>query len=492
VAAPDLIIRDAMIADGSGGPLGHGDVAVGDGVILAVGGEGVTAGPATAEIDGRGELVCSPGFIDVHTHDDAALVRLPGLEFKVAQGCTSLVIGNCGFSAFPAIGEDDIAAIASADWADLDAYRHQVTASGFACNAMALIGHNTIRISAIGRFDEREATAAELAEMRGQVRRAMEQGACGLSTGLIYQPGRWTSTEEIVELAAAAGEAGGLYATHMRDEGAKLLESVAEAVSIGRESGCPVHISHHKAAGQENWGKVADSLASIDRANAEGADVTLDFYPYTASSGPMAEYVTPETITQDWAERNQFATCAPFPAYQGRKVSEVAATEGLSLPDLLRRVFATTAGRETISIGFGMSEADLLTNARHRLMMVGSDGIPELTGLPHPRLFGTFPRIFAEFVRNHGVFSVAEAVRRMTSLPADRFGLTGRGRLTPGAHADLVVFDPATIADLATFSDPKREPAGIRAVVINGELVYDQGRHTGARPGRVLSYRQPS
>ena len=304
-AVAELVVRNAIIADGTGGPLRPGDIAVRDGVIVSAGDDGVTAGPETTELDARGELVCAPGFIDVHTHDDAALVRYPGLEFKVAQGCTSLVIGNCGFSAFPAIDQDDIESIAGSDWPDLDAYRSDVTASGFAANVMALIGHNTIRIATIGREVNRGASAGELAAMRGHVRRAMEQGACGLSTGLIYTPGKWTSTEEIVELARAAAEGGGLYATHMRDEGDRLLESVDEALAIGRESGCPVHISHHKAGGQENWGKVAASLAEVDRANAGGADVTLDFYPYTASSGPMFEYTSPETITPDWAERNQ-------------------------------------------------------------------------------------------------------------------------------------------------------------------------------------------
>lgn len=485
----DLVIRDVLIADGSGGPLTHGDVAVAGGRITSAGSDAVGAGAATVELDGRGELVCAPGFIDVHTHDDAALVRYPGLEFKIAQGCTSLVIGNCGFSAFPGIGEDDIETIAAADWPDLDHYRQDVTVSGFACNAMALIGHNTIRIATIGRNEDRAATASELSAMRVHVRRAMEHGACGLSTGLIYKPGKWTNTEEIIGLARAAAEGGGLYATHMRNEGDRLLESVAEAIRIGRESGCPVHISHHKAGGSENWGKVADSLTSIDRANSAGADVTLDFYPYTASSGPMAEYVSPETVTREWADHNLFATCPPFPQYQGRNVSEVATAEKVSVAELVRRVFAAQDGQQTISIGFGMSEDDLLTNVRHPLMMVGSDGIPELGGLPHPRLFGTFPRIFAQYVRQHQAISVAEAVRRMTSLPADRFGLADRGRLTPGAFADLVVFDPATISDQATYEGPKREPAGVHWVVVNGELVYDHGRHTGARPGRVLSFR---
>jgi N-acyl-D-amino-acid deacylase len=487
----ELVVRDVVIADGTGGPLGHGDIAVADGLIVSSGSEAVQTGPGTIEVDALGELVCAPGFIDVHTHDDAALIRYPGLEFKVAQGCTSLVIGNCGFSAFPGIGEDDIESIAAADWPDLESFRRDTTSSGFACNAIALIGHNTIRIATIGRDVGRAATRTELQTMRGHVHRAMEQGACGLSTGLIYRPGKWTSTEEIIELASAAAEGGGLYATHMRDEGDRLLESVAEAIRIGRESGCRIHISHHKAAGQENWGKVEQSLAAVDEANAAGSDITLDFYPYTASSGPMVEYVSPETVTREWADHNLFATCPPFPQYQGRGVAEVADAEGVDLPELLRRVFATPSGRQTISIGFGMSEADLITNVKHPLMMIGSDGIPELEGLPHPRLFGTFPRVFAQYVRRDKVISLAEAVRRMTSLPADRFGLAGRGRLTPGAPADLVVFDPATIADLATFADPKREPTGVRWVVVNGQLVYADGRHTGARPGRVLRFGPP-
>jgi N-acyl-D-amino-acid deacylase len=484
----DLVVRDALIADGSGGPLASGDVAVAEGRIVSVG-EPAQAGPGTVEFDARGELVCSPGFIDVHTHDDAALIRYPGLEFKVAQGCTSLVIGNCGFSGFPATGVEDIESIAGATWPDLDGYRGAVTAAGFACNAMPLIGHNTVRMLAVGPADPRAATPAELEAMRGHVRRAMEQGACGLSTGLIYTPGKWAGTEEIVALASAAAEAGGLYASHMRDEGEHLLDSVAETMRIGREAGCPVHISHHKAGGRANWGKVRDSLALIDES---GEDVTLDFYPYTASSGPMAEYVTPETITQDWADRNRFGNCPPFPEYQGRGVSAVAADEGITVGELAARILAAPGGRRTISIGFGMSEEDLLTNVQYPQMMIGSDGIPDLDGLPHPRLFGTFPRIFAEYVRGQGVISVPEAVRRMTSLPAARFGLAGRGSLTTGAHADLVVFDPAVIRDVATYEDPKREPEGVHWVVINGQLVYDRGRHSGARPGQLLRFRTDS
>ncbi len=487
----DFVVRNALIADGTGSPLTDGDVAIGDGRILSAGAEPALAGPSAIELDARGELVCSPGFIDVHTHDDAALIQHPGLEFKVAQGCTSLVIGNCGFSGFPATGVDDIESIAGATWPDLDGYRSAVIGGGFACNAVTLVGHNTIRMVTIGREDPRPASAAELAAMRGHVERAMEQGACGLSTGLIYKPGKWAPTEEIIELAGAAANGGGLYATHMRNEGDYLLESVAEAIRIGTESGCLVHISHHKAAGRPNWGKVADSLATIDRANSAGSDVTLDFYPYTASSGPMAEYVSADTITPEWAAQNQFATCPPFPGYQGRKVSDVAASEGIALPDLIRRVFTAPGGLAAISIGFGMSEDDLVTNVRHPRMMIGSDGIPELDGLPHPRLFGTFPRVFAEYVRGRGDLSVSEAVRRMTSLPADRFGLADRGRLIPGAWADVAVFDPVAFRDVATFEEPKREPEGLHWLIVNGILTYDRGRHTGARAGRLLRY-EPS
>jgi N-acyl-D-amino-acid deacylase len=488
-SSAELVVRNALIADGTGGPLRPGDVAVGDGRILSAGPEPAPAGPSTVELDARGELVCSPGFIDVHTHDDAALLRHPGLEFKVAQGCTSVVIGNCGFSGFPATGVDDIESIAGADWADLDGYREAVTAAGFACNAMALIGHNTIRMITIGAEEPRAATPRELAEMCGQVSRAMEQGACGLSTGLIYQPGKWTSAEEIVELAAAAAQGGGLYATHMRNEGGHLLESVGETIRVGLETGGKVHISHHKAGGQANWGKVARSLTVIDDANSAGADVTLDFYPYTASSGPMAEYVTPEDVTDEWATLNQLANCPPFPAYQGLLVSEIAAAEGVPASELVRRILAAPGGHRTITIGFWMSEDDLATNVKHPLMMVGSDGVPDLEGLPHPRLYGTFPRVFAEYVRGRGLICLEEAVRRMTSLPADRFGLAGRGRLTPGAWADLVVFDPRTIRDLGTYEDPKREPEGVHWVVVNGTLQFDRGRHTGARAGRLLRYR---
>ena len=488
----DLAIRNARILDGSGGPAFEGDVAVEGGRIAAVG-RGV--GAAREEIDAGG-LVLAPGFVDVHAHDDGAFIRHPDMRFKLAQGVTTCVCGNCGFSAVPsvpgadpAVASGGILAGLEGDFTDLDGYFAAVMARGPAINNMMLVGHNTVRAQVMG-FEPRAPTAAELGEMRSLVRRALEQGACGFSTGLIYRPGRWCETDEVIALASEARPFGALYTTHMRNEGDTLLDAVDETLRIGREAGVHAHISHHKSAGQRNWGKVGASLAKVDEAIAAGQQVTLDVYPYTAGSGRMVEYFNLERIDAELASVIRIATCPAFREFEGRMVRDIAADRGVDVTDVVREILTAPKGERTLCIQFIIDETDVETNLRHADMMVGSDGIPELRGKPHPRLFGTFPRVLGEYVRRRGVIGLAEAVRRMTALPAETFGLEGRGHIGEGAHADLVLFDPDTITDLATYDDPKVEPAGVAMVVVNGEVAMRGGVQTEVRAGRMLRYRR--
>lgn len=479
----DIVFRNITIIDGSGAPGVPGDVAVTGGRISAVG----RAGAAAREVDGTGKVL-SPGFVDTHSHDDGAFYRYPGMEFKLAQGVTSEISGNCGSSAVPndpgRQQPNDIAG-AGAEWTDLETYFAAVMARRPAINNAMLVGHNRVRWMAM-EMDRRAPTAAELAQMRGDVARAMEQGAVGFSTGLIYQPGRFANTDEVVALAKEAGDRGGLYATHMRNEGDGLLGAVEEALHIGREAACPVHISHHKAAGRQNWGRVGESLAIVDAANAAGESVTLDVYPYTAGSGPMWQYVNLDHIDTAWASNVMLATCPDHPEWEGKRLPDIAAERGWDLEQTVREVLTSPRGKAVICIHFIIDEADIETNLRHPLMMIGSDGIPDLKGRPHPRLYGTMPRVLAKYVRERRVITIEEAVRRMTSLACDRFGLKDRGRIEEGYWADLVLFDPRAVRDTATYEDPKQEPEGIAMVVVNGQVAYDEGRHTGVGAGQML------
>lgn len=487
----DLAIRNVRVLDGSGGPAREADVGVDGGRISAVG----EVGTAREEIDGRGACL-APGFIDTHAHDDGAFFRHPGMEFKLAQGVTTVVSGNCGFSAIPADPTQDSVAASGGilaglegEFTDLEGYFEAVLARRPAINNLMLVGHNTVRTLAMG-WQKRAPTAAELATMRGYVECALEQGACGFSTGLVYRPGRWSETEEIVELARLAKPFDALYTTHMRNEGDFLLESVEETLRIGREADVHTHISHHKSAGRANWGKVRESLARVDAALAAGQRVTLDVYPYTAGSGRMIEYFNLDEPNRELAEVIRIASCPAFREFEGRMVTDIAAELRLDLPDAVRHVLTAPKGDRTICIQFIIDEADVETNLAHHDMMIGSDGIPDLRGRPHPRLFGTFPRVLGHYVRERGLLPLEEAVRRMTSLAAATFGLVDRGRVAPGHWADLVLFDPETVSDRATYDDPKQEPAGIRLVLVNGRIAYQDGRHTGIRSGKMLRYRR--
>lgn len=487
----DLAIRNVKILDGSGGEAFDADVEVDDGRIRTVG----SAGAADREIDGGGAYL-APGFIDTHAHDDGAFFRHPGMEFKLAQGVTTVVCGNCGFSAIPAEPDTDavtasggILAGLEGVFTDLAGYYAEALKRSPAINNMMLVGHNTVRTLAMG-MEEREPSGSEMVTMRDHVARAMDQGACGFSTGLIYRPGRWSRTEEVIELAKAVKPFEGLYTTHMRNEGDRLLESVEETLLIGRESDLHVHISHHKSAGQPNWGKVGDSLARVDEALASGQRVTLDVYPYTAGSGRMIEYFNLDRPSRALAEVIRIASCPAFREFEGRMLVDIAEEQNIDVTEAVKMILTAPRGDRTICIQFIIDEADVETNLRYRDMMVGSDGIPDLRGRPHPRLFGTFPRVLGRYVRERGVLSLEDAVRRMTSLSAETFGLLERGRIREGFWADLVLFDPRTVRDVATYDDPKKEPEGIGLVVVNGEIAFEGGRHSGVGSGKMLRYRR--
>jgi N-acyl-D-amino-acid deacylase len=360
---------------------------------------------------------------------------------------------------------------------------------------MMLVGHNTVRTLVMG-WEQRAPDAKELRAMRDHVARAIEQGACGFSTGLIYRPGRWSETDEVIELASEAKAFDALYTTHMRNEGDHLLDAVDETLRIGREADVHAHISHHKSAGRPNWGKVRESLAKVDAALDAGQRVTLDVYPYTAGSGRMIEYFNLDRVSRDLAEVIRIASCPAFREYEGRMLVDIAAEEGADVTDMVTKILTAPKGDRTICIQFIIDEADVETNLAHADMMVGSDGIPDLRGKPHPRLFGTFPRVLGHYVRERGILSLPEAVRRMTSLSAATFGLTERGQIREGYWADLVLFDPAAIIDTATYDAPQSEPDGIRLVVVNGAVAYERadpsqaGIHTGAGSGQMLRYRR--
>ncbi len=488
---PDVIIRNASILDGSGGPAFEGDVEITDGRISAIG----TVGVADTEIDAHGACL-APGFIDTHSHDDGAFFKHPDMGFKLAQGVTTVVAGNCGFSAIPAVADADpvaasggILAGLEADFTDLDGYFAAVLKRKPAINNMMLVGHNTVRSVTMG-MARRAPTDAEIVTMRGHVALAIEQGACGFSSGLIYRPGRWSDTAEVTELARAAADHDALYTTHMRNEGDRLLEAVEEALTIGRDAGLHLHISHHKSAGPANWGKVGASLARVDAALAAGQRVSLDVYPYTAGSGRMIEYFDLDNPSRELAEVIRIASCPAFREFEGRMLKDIATELKIDITDAVKHVLTAPKGDRTICIQFIIDEADVETNLAWHDMMVGSDGIPDLRGRPHPRLFGTFPRILSRYVRDRKILSLPEAVRRMTSLAADTFGMQERGRIRVGHWADLVLFDPNTVHDSATYDDPKQEPVGIRMVVVNGQIALEDGHHHKIGSGKMLRYRK--
>ena len=417
------------------------------------------------------------GFIDVHTHDDRAVLATPDMTPKVSQGVTSVVTGNCGVSLAPfAEGEPpppmnllgDAAAFRFPTMRD---YMDAAEASPAAVNLAPLAGHTALRAKAMDDV-YRAATAAEIARMEALLDEALEAGCIGMSTGLAYPPAAQAPTDEIVALASRLAEHGGIYTTHMRNESAGVLDSVRETLDIGERAGVPVVISHHKCSGRESWGLSRETLAAIASARSTQR-VDLDVYPYTASS---------TVLFADWiegAERVLVTWSTPHPECSGRDFEAVRTEWGCSVEDAVARL--SPAG----AIYFTMHEDDLRRILRFPNAMIGSDGLPH-DAFPHPRLWGTFPRVLGRYSRDLGLFSLEEAVHRMTGVPARVFGLPDRGVVKTGAFADLVLFDPQRVADAGDFSEPIRPAAGIARVLVNGQEVWRDGQWTGARPGRTL------
>lgn len=489
----DLVIRNATIFDGTGARPFTGSVAINGDRIGAV---GDVSGEGMHEIDAGGKAV-APGFIDVHSHDDFAVFLTPEMDFKVMQGVTTDVVGNCGMGAAPfPIAAATFSGLHGRsnvpEWKGYSGYLEEIDRNPPSTNVAALVGHGTIRYGAMGKAC-REPSAKELDHMRAMVREGLDAGAVGLSTGLIYEPGRYARTAELIELAREAARTGGLYASHMRDEATHLLDSVRETIRIGEEAGVPVQISHHKASGRTSWGMVRESLKLIEEARARGVDVTADQYPYASGSTVLQAVIQNGSLdgNPDVAgigpltpDEVLFASTPKHPEWEGRTLRYFCDEWNLD-PRAAGERIAMEEGPGAVVVVQTMNEEDVRMVMKHPTTMIGSDGLA-MGSRPHPRLYGTFPRVLARYARDGGLMSLEEGVHRMTGMPAAKFHLKDRGELREGFHADLVVFDAANLIDTATYEQPRRYPEGISYVFVNGTAVVRDGLHTGARPGRAL------
>ncbi len=496
----DIIIRNGKILDGTGNNWFYGDVAISNGKIISVGNLGSMAAPKI--IDAKG-LMIAPGFIDVHTHLEGDEAQTPTADNFILDGVTTCITGNCG----------------SSD-ANIANYLHFIDSLKTSINIGVLIGHNDVRKAVMGRAS-RLPTEAELLQMESIVEKAMKDGAMGLSTGLIYIPGTYSQTSEVVRLAKVAAKYKGIYATHMRNEGDSVTQAIAEALNIGREANMPVEISHFKVSGQQNWKRGQQTLEMIKQARLDGIDVTIDQYPYTASSTSLS------TLLPDWvladgqdsikarlrnpAIRKQviaemlqslkkrklkhfsYAVVAYYKAdttLNGKSIEAInllkgrkhnAKTEGETICDMMELGGAS-------AVFHGMSEWDVKHIMAYPFNMFASDASIRAykVGMPHPRGYGTNARVLAKYVREEKVLSLEEAIRRMTSLPAQKFQLKDRGLIKPGMAADIVVFDEKTVADLSTFDNPHQYSTGFQFVIVNGKLVVENGKHNGVRGGVTL------
>ena len=495
----DLLIRNARVVDGTGNPWFRADVAIRNGRIAAIG--RLADASAVRVIDAAGRVL-APGFIDIHTHVEDGIEKVPGADNYVMDGVTTVVTGNCGGS-----------------WRDLGEAFARLEKNGIGLNVASLVGHNTVRRAVMGAAN-RPATAEELARMQELVERGMRDGALGFSTGLIYIPGAYAPTEEIVALAKVAARYGGIYASHIRDEGERAIQAIEEAVRVGREAEAPVEIAHFKIDNRRLWGASTKTLALIEKSRREGVDVTVDQYPYDRSSTGisillpewaladgeakvkerLADPPTRARIAREMERRLKalghknysyamVAGCQFDRSLEGKTISEITRAKGKrGLRQEIQTILDIMERGGAQMVYHSMSEEDVTRILRHPFTAVASDGgVREFgVGVPHPRSYGTRARVLAEYVRRRGVITLEDAVRKMTSLPARAVRLRDRGLLREGYAADLVLFDPDRVQDKATFQQPHQFSEGFDLVLVNGTPVVEDGKLTGARAGRVL------
>jgi N-acyl-D-amino-acid deacylase len=527
----DILVKNCDLVDGFGTRRYRADVGIQGDRIADVG--QLSAAEARTVIDATG-CVVTPGFVDIHSHADFTLPVGPTADSLVHQGITTAIVGQCGASPAPRLGKSPKELVATLgallcfdgmpwdQWDTYGSYLDYLREIGTSINLVPLVGQGTIRVAVMGAVSDR-ASDEQITQMQAEVVRAVEHGAIGISSGLIYPPGCYTSTEELIELTRPVGERNGYYFSHIRGEADTLLDAVAEAIQIGRETGAAVEISHFEAQGRDNWPKQALALELINEARAEGLDVTADMYPYLACSTSLSSFLprwaveggtevalerlsgrgTRESIAEQmrhsgdvrFAQRDK-VTISRSPhdrSLEGRHVTELAAEAGQSV---FNWIFDTLfeSRLEIEMIYFAMCEEDRSAALRHPAMMIGTDGLglasegPLSEALRHPRSYGTFPRVLSRYVRELGVISLEEAVHKMTGLPAKKLRWSDRGLIRPGYAADLVVLRPDIVQDSATFEHPHQYPKGIQHVIVNGKTVIGEGVHTKSRPGLVLTH----
>ena len=496
----DLLIKNGKIIDGSGNPWFYGDIAVDNGKIVAI--VHAAEWKAARVIDAGGRIV-SPGFIDVHTHIEGNDLKVPTADNFIYDGVTSVVTGNCGSSNV-----------------DVGSYFRQIDSVRTSINVATLIGHNSVRKAVMGE-EMRDPSPEEQQQMESIVSKAMEDGAVGFSTGLIYVPGTYSKTPEVVGLASAASRHHGVYASHIRDEEGRVTEAIEEAIHIGREARMPVEISHFKVTYKPNWGRADEIIALVEKARSEGVDVTVDQYPYVASSttlntrlpswalsggqdsikfrlsNPTTRSRIKKEMLKDLKEKKEknysYALVAQYladTAYNGKTITEINRMMGRKSNggNETETIMDMVANGSASMIFFSMNEEDLRHIMRYPYNMIASDAgvVRAGNGMPHPRAYGTNARVLAEYVRKQKLIKVEEAVRRMTSLPAQKFQLKDRGLLRAGMAADILVWDLLQVSDPSTFVKPHAYTRGMDYVIVNGQVTIDQGRHAGVRAGSVL------